>query len=695
MVIIDWFLDGATNWIAERLTQILDTFASAILGALGPDLTVMETYFPFMNVAYSVFLWTGVGLIILMLAFNLLKVMAGPILNNQEHPVLVLLRAGLFFVLIFYSKEICMTILGIAKTPFVAMWNTNQEFDIPNQISALSNYALTKWGDAIEIGPILQIIFVVAIGWNYIKILLEAVERYIVVGLLCYSSPLAVACGSSKDTGQVLTSWGRMMGSQLLLLIMNVWFIRAFNSAVGQFTVTNGGKFINPFTGAEDGSMILWLFCVLALLKAGQRVDSYMASMGINAAQTGSQLGAAFMGAVGAIRTGAGAVSKGVSGVSSMGKTSPTAMNPITGQAVDTAVTTAGIKVAPGQAVTSAATNAAGTRQTFGVSSPEGLTRIDRQKADAYNKPHGAHIKEVDKDGTSWYKTAEGPAAKAYLSPQFGDHSANQGFVLTPKPDTANQFAAKNVSDMYRKNYSDALASKMSYPEALQHAQKQTVEGVYNDAKARAMLDGMAEPVADQVGKNAAIDYQKYQNDLKSTFGDNLPAGAVIENDPDMPGVMHMYGTDEYGQPVQKDMYLDSVVSEPDVTHDTMYDNAGNAWHTVDVAQPPESTDNVDMFRSSYMPELQSKLGSQPVEVSDYSEPNAYEVALKDGRHYVLADMSHYTEPKSNYTVVKDNNNHGYYAVEGEKRPVKGNDNKTYLKMQYDVPKKGSKPKLK
>ena len=32
--------------------------------------------------------------------------------------------------------------------------------------------------------------------------------------------------GGSKATNQVFKSWCRMVGSQLLLLVLNVWFLR-------------------------------------------------------------------------------------------------------------------------------------------------------------------------------------------------------------------------------------------------------------------------------------------------------------------------------------------------------------------------------------------------------------------------------------------------------------------------------------
>lgn len=52
----------------------------------------------------------------------------------------------------------------------------------------------------------------IALGWNYFKLLLEVVERYVVVGVLCYTSPLAYSMGASKDTNhgiQILVPHGR------------------------------------------------------------------------------------------------------------------------------------------------------------------------------------------------------------------------------------------------------------------------------------------------------------------------------------------------------------------------------------------------------------------------------------------------------------------------------------------------------
>ena len=166
---------------------------------------------------------------------------------------------------------------------------TAEDFTFAGVEQALTNGLLTIVSAATVVGLILILILEISLGWNYFKLLLETVERYIVVGVLCYTSPLAFSMGGSKTTNTVFKSWCRMVGSQLLLLVMNVWFLRGFASSMGQF-IANGGALTSG-----KGSIFLWMFCALAYLKCAQRFDSYLASIGLNVAQTGSSMGMELM----------------------------------------------------------------------------------------------------------------------------------------------------------------------------------------------------------------------------------------------------------------------------------------------------------------------------------------------------------------------------------------------------------------
>jgi len=82
---------------------------------------------------------------------------------------------------------------------------------------------------------IIALILVLVLAWNYVKLLLEAAERYILLGVLIYTAPVAFATGASQSMGNIFKSWYRMLGGQMFLLVMNAWCLRLFTSMVGNF----------------------------------------------------------------------------------------------------------------------------------------------------------------------------------------------------------------------------------------------------------------------------------------------------------------------------------------------------------------------------------------------------------------------------------------------------------------------------
>ena len=265
----------------------MDAVSGLFLDALGTDMVAMEEYFPFVPRAFEVMQYTAWAILFLIVVWQLFRTFGGPI-TEAENPWQLVARSAMFALLIGYAKPIFMLTLDIARAPYTALMDvsmTAEDFTFAGVEQVLTNGLVSIVSTVTIVGPILILILLIALGWNYFKLLLEAVERYVVVGVLCYTSPLAFCMGGSKATNQVFKSWCRMVGSQLLLLVMNVWFIRGFNSSVGQY-IGNGGAL-----SSGQGSVFLWLFCALAFLKTAQKFDSYMAAMGLNVAQTGSSMG--------------------------------------------------------------------------------------------------------------------------------------------------------------------------------------------------------------------------------------------------------------------------------------------------------------------------------------------------------------------------------------------------------------------
>ena len=386
---------------------------------------------------------------------------------------------------------------------------TAEDFTFAGIEAMLMNGLTTLIATISVVGLLLLVILEIALGWNYFKLLLETVERYIVVGVLCYTSPLAFSMGASKATTPVFRSWCRMVGSQLLLLVMNVWFLRGFNSSMGAY-IGNGGALSTGY-----GSVFLWLFCALAFLKTAQKFDSYLASIGLNVAQTGSSMGMELLMAArvvtgighgarsagnafgGATATGTGAAASGFAAgfankfkgnsyvrdavvqggqrmgaggtigfvgrafggiaarngaqltgdsIASVAARTPNMSGTIAGDIADRSLANY-MPHMSGMNVSGA--EITGGQITAKVVSADGKeTSVAMYSAAQFEKPDGPHSVVTASDGSQWYQMASGPGAGAfYDAPQFNGSPAEAARVAATFPDAAEGTTLRTVGD--------------------------------------------------------------------------------------------------------------------------------------------------------------------------------------------------------------------------------------------------------
>ena len=240
---LNWIFESIVNWVASLVSGIMDAVSGIFLNALGTDMTVMESYFPFVKEAFSILQYTAWALLFLITVWQLFRVFGGPV-TEAENPWQLIVRSAIFALLIGYAKPIFLLALDIARAPYTALMDATTDpgaFTFAGIETVIQNGITTVASTITVIGPLLTIILMISLGWNCFKMLLECVERYIVVGVLCYTSPLAFSMGGSKATNNVFKGWTRMVGSQLLQLVLNVWFLRAFNSSVGRDEVRMPG----------------------------------------------------------------------------------------------------------------------------------------------------------------------------------------------------------------------------------------------------------------------------------------------------------------------------------------------------------------------------------------------------------------------------------------------------------------------
>ncbi len=226
-------LDGIVEWIAEQVMAGLDLINTSVLGALGCNMNTFLRYFPAAATMYNIFVSLAMGIIVLNWVWQLFKNFGLSAGIEAEDPVKLSIRSILFLLLAYFSDFIVNTILDIGGTPY----NWILTSSLPSlDFGSFSSVLLTILGVCANGAvTIIALILVLILAWNYIKLLFEAAERYILLGVLVYTAPVAFSMGASQTTSNIFKSWCRMFGGQLFLLVMNAWCLRLFTSMVGYF----------------------------------------------------------------------------------------------------------------------------------------------------------------------------------------------------------------------------------------------------------------------------------------------------------------------------------------------------------------------------------------------------------------------------------------------------------------------------
>lgn len=211
----------------------LDLITTSVLGALGCDMTLFARYFPAAETLYDIFVALGLGLVLLNWVWQLFKnyfLQAGV---EAEDPKMLSLKSVIFIFLIYFSDQVVDLVLQIGGTPY--QWILDSELP-PLNFADFNSVMMVILG-IVASGSValIALILVLMLAWNYVKLLFEAAERYVLLGVLIYTAPAAFGMGGSQTTSNIFKSWCRMLGGQVFLLLMNAWFLRVFTSMVGAF----------------------------------------------------------------------------------------------------------------------------------------------------------------------------------------------------------------------------------------------------------------------------------------------------------------------------------------------------------------------------------------------------------------------------------------------------------------------------
>ena len=660
---LDWIFEGIVTWISSVVTSLMDAVSGLFLNALGTDMVAMEEYFPFVTKAFSILQYTAWSILFLITVWQLFRSFGGPI-TEAENPLTLLSRSCLYAVLIGYSRPIFQMTLDIARAPYAALMEISmsaEDFTFAGIEQALTNGLVTIVATTSVVGLLLLVILEIALGWNYFKLLLETVERYVVVGVLCYTSPLAFSMGGSKETNSVFKSWCRMVGSQLILLIMNVWFLRAFDSSVGQF-IGNGGTLSNG-----KGSIFLWLFCALAFLKCAQRFDSYLSSMGLSVAQTGSSMGmemlmaARVVGGFGdGLRTAGGVFRGSGAGSAAGGQTASHATSFAAGFAnrfkgnsyVRDAVVNGGTRMGVGGSVGFVG------RAFGGIAARNGATLTGDSIASVASRPAAV-------SGSIGGEIAD--RSLQNFMPQLSGHT------LTDTQISGGHISTRSV-DAHGKETAVEMfnASQFEKPEA-PHSLVTASDG----SQWYQMASGPASGSFYDVPQFSGSPSESPQ--IAASFPD-APDGSVLRTVEH--GAIEATSTDG----ASTMWYNSAYYEEPDAPHTIMQSANGVDWYAmqqhaeVPAFEPGEQAAAYNQVQfQQFMPGYEQSVTS--VDASQRTDGH-FEVRHADGSGTMFYDTAQYAAPRGDYKVFEDTRGSQWYAIPGqaavERKPVYENGKPVY-----------------
>lgn len=321
---MDWLFNQLVSWLSDLLATVFDAISKLFEKSLGCNLTQFDSIFPFAKTAEDIMLGLGLTLLFLIMLFQLFRSLWGPLADKSvEHPVSVVIRSCVFFPIVFFSKSIVIYILALANVPYMMLVNTSASAAANGaagsagwaaSINSSITSTLTSVGITVAAGAvwplIIGLVFIVLIGWNYIKLIIEVAERYVILGLIAYTAPLATSAGGSKATSNIFGSWCRFMASQVLLMIMNVWCLAVIDS--GMYS-------LGHHDGDTSFNIVIWALCIIAFEKAAQSLDNYMKSIIGNGAITGNGILDDLVATFGTLKEGGKALGSFLGGSSSGG----------------------------------------------------------------------------------------------------------------------------------------------------------------------------------------------------------------------------------------------------------------------------------------------------------------------------------------------------------------------------------------
>ncbi|WP_314723570.1 hypothetical protein [Enterocloster bolteae] len=279
--LIQMLLEAVREQCSQFIVDMMEIVNQVFTELLSCNLDLFEELFSVVKDLYrEAIVPLAIAILLLIFIWQLLKGMFGKYLNTED-PMELVIRSCICLFMVTGAKSIVNYILKVAGTPYDWVTGTH--------ITVVSFADFTSVAEAVTAGlgidslniQILMVIIQFMVAWNYLKLLFIMAERYVLLGVFSYTAPLAFATGGSKATNNILASWSKMFGGQVVLIILDAWCLKVYLSGYGNMMASGYG--FTKFFAAT--------LCLVGFGKIAFKLDSYMASLGVNLGRTSPGMG--------------------------------------------------------------------------------------------------------------------------------------------------------------------------------------------------------------------------------------------------------------------------------------------------------------------------------------------------------------------------------------------------------------------
>jgi len=177
-------LSGVVSYLFGLVLNLLDACIDGFLGALGFDLDTFESYFPAARDYHDVIIGFAIGLLFIMLVFQIFRNFGVVLEMEVEDPLKMVGKTALFLGMIVYSRSIMEFVIRLLVDPyaiFLGAVSAPYEFKLMTVVTSMFSSVFSN-----PFMAIVALIMMLVLGWQFLKLAIECVERYVVFYFVLY-----------------------------------------------------------------------------------------------------------------------------------------------------------------------------------------------------------------------------------------------------------------------------------------------------------------------------------------------------------------------------------------------------------------------------------------------------------------------------------------------------------------------------